>query len=312
MNHGLFLVVVKAFMGNMKSHFLDAWLFICDVYSSFCRNQGSMMAAAISCYVYLSVVPVVMLAVAGWGYLLGSTQDAQEIVITYLRDFSPALTGSKAEMINRFVRDLVSFRGPATWVGILGLTWAGTGVITVLDKAINHSFGVSGFRGFFKERLLAVVLLPFMTLLFGLSVIGTGMLRTFRTFDAGLQWLSLSHWSAFRILDSYLMPLLMTIIAFSIIFFLLPRKHVPLRVALFGALFTGLMWEITKQVFSYYVTVFAVYNHIYGSLGSVILWMLWVNASAIVTVLGAEVAAAATRRMEHLKNDKEINSGIGI
>lgn len=283
---------------TLKHLLAEAWIFSTDVYKSFCRNQGTMMAAAISCYVYLSIVPVVLLAVAGWGYLLGSTHDAQEIVISYMRDFSPALAGDKGVAINGLVKELVAFRGSATWVGTLGLIWAGTGVITVLDKAINHSFGVSGFRGFFKERLLAVVLLPFMTLLFGLSVLGTGLLRTLKAFDPGIAWLRPARWTFFWTLDSYMLPLLISMIAFAIIFFVLPRKRVPLRIALGGAIFTALIWECTKQVFSYYVTAFAVYSHIYGSLGGLILWMLWVNASSIVTVLGAEVAAAATRRID--------------
>jgi len=310
LNRGLFTGAVRDHIGSLKSLFNEALRFSVDVYSSFCRNQGTMMAAAISCYVFLSVIPVVLLAVAGWGYLLGSTHDAQEIVFSYMRDFSPALAGDKGETINRLVKDLVAFRGPATWVGTLGLIWAGTGVITVLDKAINHSFGVPGFRGFFKERLLAVVLLPFMTLLFGLSVLGTGLLRTLKAFDPGIEWLRPARWTFFWALDSYVLPLLITIIAFTIIFFVLPRKHVPFRIALGGALFTACMWECTKQVFSYYVAAFAVYSSIYGSLGGLILWMFWVNASSLVTVLGAEVAAAATRRAEarRIANNIELAS----
>lgn len=253
------------------------------------------MAAAISCYVYLSAVPVLIISVAVWGYLLGSPHEAQNVVMGYLHNFAPSFAADQSNAINGLVADLVKFRGTATWVGMLGLLWAGTGLITALDKAVNHVFGIPGFRGMAKERLLAVALLPVLTFLFGLSVAGTSLVKAVERYGPGYEWMKPTQWPVFWVFDSYIIPLLITIAAFALLYKVLPRRRVPWKAAMIGAVAAGIIWEAIKQVFSYYVSLFPFYSRIYGSLGGIILWMFWVNWSCMVIVLGAEITMAVMK-----------------
>ena len=89
----------------------------------------------------------------------------------------------------------------------------------------------------------------------------------------------------------YVVPLLMTFSAFALIYKVLPNVRVPLRVALVGALFAGVLWEVAKIGFAFYVGHFARTATVYGSLAGVILLQVWINVGAAITILGAEVAS---------------------
>lgn len=280
--------------------------FVKEVYKYFSDNQGSMMAAAISCYVFMSIVPIVLVAVAAWGYVLGSPDDAQRIVLSNIKAFSPSFAGNKGDSINRAVEQLVNLRGPAGIVGILGLAWAGTGVITIIDRAINNSFNIAYNRGFIKSRLLAIGMLPLLGVLFGLSVAATSVISTIRALDLGLAGSLPQGWNYMWDLAAYLLPPLISTIAFSVLYFVMPMRKIRIRLALLGGVITAIIWESTKQLFSYYVAVFAVRNNVYGSLGGLMLWMLWITLSSQIVIYGAEITAAFGRRFNEKVQAKAV------
>jgi membrane protein len=91
-------------------------------------------------------------------------------------------------------------------------------------------------------------------------------------------------------------PLLVSILTFTIFYWIVPNTHVPVIVALAGGSFAGALWEIAKYGFSYYATHFANYSAVYGSLAGVILLLVWIYYSAIVVIMGAEVASVYAGR----------------
>jgi membrane protein len=86
-------------------------------------------------------------------------------------------------------------------------------------------------------------------------------------------------------------PFLVMLLLCFLIFYLLPNRRVAVRSALWGALFTGLLWEAAKHLFTWYVFALGSYSIVYGSLSAAAILLVWTYYSAAVLLLGAEVAS---------------------
>jgi len=77
---------------------------------------------------------------------------------------------------------------------------------------------------------------------------------------------------------------------FFLIYKIIPDQKVHVKSALQAALVTGLLWELTKHLFTWYVVHIARYSNLYGSLNSLVLFVLWIYYSSTILVVGGEFA----------------------
>ena len=83
-------------------------------------------------------------------------------------------------------------------------------------------------------------------------------------------------------------PVMVSALAFMLLYSAIPNRPVPVKHALAGGLFAAILFEIAKRAFGYYVTNFPSYEAIYGALAAVPIFLVWLYLSWIVTLLGAE------------------------
>ena len=88
-----------------------------------------------------------------------------------------------------------------------------------------------------------------------------------------------------------LIPLLFTILAFAVVYKIVPNCVISWRSAFLGALFAGIFWEGAKYVFAYYASHYANFGKVYGSLGVVVSLMFWSYYTASNLIQGGEKAA---------------------
>lgn len=277
--------------------------FFKEVFGSYARDNGNLIAAAISFYAFLSLFPILLLVIAALGYVLGSRENAQTIVLDYVREYSPAVARESGTGIRDLVGGIVSGRAGATGFGALVLLWSGLNVISQLDISINLAWGTEEQRGFIHQKVVAFLLLIAEGLLIGLSIALTAMISALRSINIEVAGSSPSEWAWLWSISGYILPLLFSTLAFSLIYYILPNAAVWVKSALLGGLFAGIFWELTKIGYSFYVTNFADFNKVYGSLGAVILLLAWINISARITILGAEVTCAyQNRRQRYMEN----------
>ncbi|MCL5102665.1 MAG: YihY/virulence factor BrkB family protein [Armatimonadetes bacterium] len=272
-----------------------AFEFLKTVFSEYSKDNGSLVAAAVSFYAFLSLIPLILLAIAIGSYFLGSPRHAEDLILSLVRKNAPALTVQGGFDIRKVVEQVIRGRGAATGFGLITLLWTGTSVISNFENAINLAWNVEQKRGFVRQRLLAVGLLLMMGMLLGVSVGITATINAVRKLQLPIVDLA-PGWA--WALVGYAVPILITIATFTLFYKIIPYTRVRWAEALIGGVFAGVLWEIAKFGFSYYVTNFANYSAVYGSLAGVILLLVWIYYSAIVTILGAEVASVwAGRRL---------------
>jgi membrane protein len=88
---------------------------------------------------------------------------------------------------------------------------------------------------------------------------------------------------------AYFVPFLVILVICFQIYHIVPNRRVSVRAALLGSVFTGILWETAKHLFTWYVTTFGSYSLLYGSLSAAAVLLVWTYYSAAVLLLGAEV-----------------------
>lgn len=262
--------------------------FLREVWREFSRHNGFLLAAAVSFYAFLSLFPLLLVAVGVLGYVLRSPVHAEAMLTHFLGGM---VVGPQAMAI---VGDVIHGRNAATGVGVLLLLWSGMAAAVVLEQAMNVAWNSPERRSYVKKRLIALFALAVVGVLMSLSFGVTALLHFVRESSPEYLYRLTRVWG----LLGHLIAAMASVTLFAAMYKLLPYARVSWRTALVGGLFAGALWEAAKQVFTFYVVHWAAYSRVYGSLASVILLMVWINYSAVITILGAEFASHWSARHE--------------
>lgn len=257
-----------------------------EVWQEFGSDNGTMVAAAVSFYEFLALFPLLLAAVGVLGMVLGSPEHAADILKGSIGQF---LAGPQTKGI---IEGVIRGSRAATGVGIILLLWSGISAMSVLEQAMNTAWNVQQKRGIVRSKIAALISLVGAAVLVLLSLGLTAGVRAIR--QAGPE--AVARIGILWTTAGYVVGTLLSIALFVWLYKLLPNTRVNWRAAVIAGTFAGVLWEIAKQAFTYYVVHFAGYNKVYGPLSSVIILMIWINYSAVITVLGAELGAVWQRR----------------
>mgnify|MGYP003827675369 CR=1 FL=1 len=111
--------------------------------------------------------------------------------------------------------------------------------------------------------------------------------------------------NSFRTLWSFtrlIIPIVVMFIVFTLLYRYMPNRRMKYSEVFPGSLFSSLGWFITSILFSLYVNNFSNYSSTYGSIGGIILLIIWLYWISIIILLGGELnASLAYNRIEHKK-----------
>jgi membrane protein len=265
------------------------------------RNRAGQQAAALSYYTIFGLVPltiVVLLIFQSFpGYRdMGERfkQFAYEQLhlteIEYTQETDGAeetvmLTDQIDQIISRFFGGLD--RKSLSILSVVLVIWAALGLLSTIERAFNHIWHVSRGRSFLHRMINYWALLTLGPLLLGVGIYITTQYAAFRDLETTV----LSHIAPFVL--SYLPSLL----AFFLLFFLLPNTKVRPGSALWGAAVAALVWSFAKYGFSTYVTRFIPYSKIYGVVGLIPLSVFWIHITWLIALFGLQL----TFTTQHLK-----------
>jgi len=132
---------------------------------------------------------------------------------------------------------------------------------------------------------------------FLVSIGATGFLRVVRQRSEDIPYLGDAAEQAGFLWDatSFLIPLALSFLAFTFLYWVVPATKVRLRDVWLGALVAAFLFEVTKVGFSIYLENFSNYDLVYGSLGAVAAFLFWIYLAANILLFGAEVASEYPR-----------------
>ncbi|MBI3755344.1 MAG: YihY/virulence factor BrkB family protein [Deltaproteobacteria bacterium] len=104
--------------------------------------------------------------------------------------------------------------------------------------------------------------------------------------------IDISYYLAKSITFKYFMPVVIMIIAVAFIFKIMAGKNIKARHAILGSIIFSVLWEAAKHLFALYITHFGSFNKMYGSIGAIMIMLLWIFYSAIILLFSAEFIAS--------------------
>ncbi len=251
------------------------------------HDRCSSLAAAVSFYAILSFVPFLLLAASILGHFYSSSERAAQDIVAFISSNLPLSTTAAAGLISSAVKGKTIFG----IVGGVGLLWGSMSIFLELEYAMNRIWRTVELRSAIRASLVALLAVPIMILFLLISLVLTGLISLAERGTALLAYIPLLKLPFLGSVLSFLVPLVVSTLLFAWIYYLLPSKWNHFRSAFYGALLAGVLWEISKLLFDYYVSHVARFLTIYGSFASVAVMFLWVYCSAFVVLFGAEFGA---------------------
>ena len=254
----------------------------------------SIWAAAISYYTLLTSVPLVLSAIAGLGFAVGSSDRAYFGILDAIGRIAPGSRDTIADVLATLIRQ----RRGVGLIALASLFWTGSAVFGVMERAMDTAWHVEQRRGMVVSRLRGAVLV----IISGMGLLASTFLASLMTLGherlgtLGLRPLAklAGLWHVFPLV----VQLALSTFALTLLISVVPNRRVPFRAALRGGLATMALWELSKHLFAQYLRHFAPYSGTYGPIGGVVILVVWVYYSAAIVLLGAEATALLVRDRE--------------
>ena len=257
---------------------------LAETVRSFIKNDCMPMSAGIAYYALFSLFPL-LLAIVAVLEIIAGPQDVENRLFQITGQLFPGSGRLVVGNIEAAIEARQTFGG----ISLLFLLWSASAVFAIIRHSLNRAWNVEKERPFLQRTLKDIGMAVGVGLLFMLSV-GT-------TFMFVFAWQMLPP--AIRVLDSTavwktasgLTPLCVSFILFLLIYRFGPDAEVRWKDVLPGAVLAAVLFEVAKTLFTWYLTNVAKYGEVYGSLSTVIAFLFWAYLSAIILLLGAELAA---------------------
>ena len=258
----------------------------------FSDDQCTDLAAALTYYAVLALFPALLAVVSLLG-LVGRQSTTEELV--GILDQIGA--GSAGDTIREPLQQLTenSAAGLGLILGVAGALWSASGYVGAFGRAMNRVYEIQEGRPFWKLRPLMIVITLVAVILAGLVAIGlvvSGPLSRAIGDAIGLGDTAVTIWNIVK------WPVLAVLAALvvAVLYYATPNVKQPrFRWISIGAAVAILTWIIASALFGFYVSQFANYNKTYGSLGGVIIFLLWLWITNLALLFGAELDAEIER-----------------
>jgi membrane protein len=262
--------------------------FLKQLFSRFKDHAVPDLAALLSFYFLLALFPFLIFTFALLAYLPISTED----LLALISQYAPVELMTLIEENLRNVLDVK--RGGLLSFSIIATMWSASNGSYAIIRSLNRAYDVEESRSFLKARavsffltfsmivaILVALILPVFGKAIGLFIFSyIGSSETF-----------LMMWNVLRWLISFGV----IVIVFAFLYYFAPNKKIEPKEVWVGALFATAGWEMVSLAFSYYVNNFGTYTATYGSIGGIIVLMLWLFLSGMILILGGEINATISQ-----------------
>lgn len=242
------------------------------------------LAAQLAYFLLLSLFPFLLFLLTLVGYL----PIEWNMVVALMDQLVP---DQMMDIINQNIYLLLNRQeGGLLSLSIIGTLWAASNGINALTRAFNRAYDVQENRSFLVARLISVILtiaMVFVLLMALLLPVYGRMIGEYIFTFFGLSEELMKVWNTFR----WVISSVIIFIVLLALYVLAPNKRIYLKNAVWGALFSTVLWQLASWLFSYYVNTLGNYDATYGSLAAVIVMMIWFYISGIIIITGGVLNA---------------------
>lgn len=242
------------------------------------------LSAQLAYFFLLSLFPLLIFIFTLLPYLPIPYPD----ILGSIREFAPPQT---MDLIEKNVNHVMNNRnGGLLSFGVIGTIWSASNGIHALVRAFNKAYNVNESRSFIVSRGMAIVLTIGMIFVFIVAVLLPIFGREIGIFlfsYLGFKLEFLRIWEMLRLVVSALILFLI----FTGLYWIAPNVKLRCRSAFPGAGFATVGWILSSYALSFYVSKFNNFSLTYGSIGAIIVLLIWLYISGFIIIIGGEINA---------------------
>ncbi len=252
----------------------------------FARHHGPMRASSLTFFTLLSLVPVAAMAFGiakGFGFerrlqheLLDKFSAQQEVIEQVIGFAQNMLDNTKGGMI--------------AGIGVVVLFWAVIKMLSIIENSFNHIWGVRS-RTFIRklsDYLTIMLVCPVLVIMSGsVTVFITSQVSAISGRFELLQMVGPAIYVGLKLL-----PYTLIWVLFTLIYMIMPNTRVRFDGALLAGVIAGSAYQVVQAAYIDFQIILAKYNAIYGSFAALPLFLLWLQISWFIVLIGAEISHA--------------------
>jgi membrane protein len=268
----------------------------------FRRDKLNHWGAALTYYAVLSLFPALLVLIS----LVGLFADPVRVTRILTDTVSQLGPDTAARTFQGPIRAITASRGTAGVmfvVGVVSALWAASGYVSAFADASNSIYEVEEGRPFWKLKplqLAVTFVLILLAALVAVALVVSGPLVGALGSSLGISDTALSAWR----LAKWPAMIVLVLVIFGALYYTGPNARVSgVRWVTGGAVLALVLWLVASVALAIYVSHFGSYNKTYGTLGGVVVFLLWLWITNMAILLGAEFNAETERA-------KQIHTGV--
>lgn len=260
------------------------WQTLKRVQTEIGEDRISIIAAGISYYALFSVFPGIAILIMLYG-LVSDPGTVQEQLAVFSGFLPPDAYAILEGQLKRLTATAESSLGFGLLFSFVLAAWSASRAVDSLITAMNIAYDEEEKRGFIHRNFVALALTLGGLCFFAFSITAIAAL------PAVIAWLPLGPLltTTLTVLQWVVLALAATLALASVYRFAPCRAAARFRWLTPGALVATLLWLLSSLLFSFYVVNFGSYNETFGSIGAVVVLLLWFYISAFAVCIGAEI-----------------------
>jgi membrane protein len=258
-----------------------------SAFSRFFSHDGMFLGAGLAFFVLVTLIPLTLLGVSILGFVLSSDVAANAVVDQLARNFPVYRREIRAALLH-----IVQTRALTGLIGTIVLVVFSTPLFGAARLILHRLLAIRIPPRFFRNLFVDSAMVILFGMLLFMATIVTWVYHVVQLFV--LQQTGTSR--LLVTLANIGLSLGLGLAMFYLAYRFVPRRFVRPRAALGGAIVASLLWEVAKQLFSLYIRNIGIYDQIYGPLGVLVAFVMFVYYSALVFVFGGAYTAALDSR----------------
>jgi len=265
--------------------------------TEFSEDNLTDWAAALTYYGLLSLFPALIALVSLVG-LFGDPKTTTSTITDIVTSIGPS---SAADTFSEPIKSITSNRSAAGFAFVIGLAaalWSASGYVGAFMRASNVIYETPEGRPFWKLRPLQILVTVVMIIL--MAIVALGLVLTGPIVDAVAKPIGIGD-TAVTIWNIAKWPVLVALFITMIAVLYYASPNVKLRGFKWvtpGSIVAIVIWIVASAAFAFYVANFGSYNKTYGTLGGVIVLLMWFWITNLAILFGHELNAERERSIE--------------
>ena len=244
-------------------------------------------AAQLAYYFLLALFPLLIFLTSAIGLLVGSNTGMRHALFSYL---SRVMPGSAFQLVDSTIWEVSQASGAGKLsFGLLAALWAASNGMGAITQALNRAYDSDETRPWWKQRLVAATLTIGLSVLIVAAlglVIGGSHLVDYLAKYHGLSAALAITWKVLQ----WPIALALLLLAFALIYYFAPDfRKLEWKWITPGSVIGVVLWLLASFALKGYLHFFDSYSKTYGSLGAVIVLMLWLYLTGLAVLIGGEI-----------------------